>query len=71
MQKKGFADADGNSYFAAVREMVGADSINTIERHGVSSGHVFDLKGQMIPTTQKGMRIVVLPDGKGIKTIER
>ncbi|MBP5506330.1 MAG: leucine-rich repeat protein [Prevotella sp.] len=71
MQKKGFADADGNSYFSAVREMDGADDIRTAERHGASSGLVYDLKGQVIPTSQKGVRIVVLPDGKGIKTIER
>ena len=71
MQKRGFMDVGGKSYFAAIREMDDVDGMETAGRNGVVNGFVYDFSGKIIPSSQKGIRIVIQPDGKGIKTIER
>lgn len=69
MQKRGFSDSEGKSYFSAIREMEDADHLETVRNGVIPNGQTYDWSGKRVSSSHQGGRIVVLPDGKGIKII--
>lgn len=69
MQKRGFSDAEGKSYFSAIREMEDADHLETVRNNVLPNGPTYDWNGKRVSSSHQGGRIIVLPDGKGIKVV--
>ena len=69
MQKRGFSDAEGKSYFSAIREMEDADHLETVRNDALPNRPAYDWTGKRVSASHQGGRIVVLPDGKGIKVV--
>lgn len=69
MQKRGFSDAEGKSFFSGISEMDDADHMEMPKGDVLSGTTLYDWSGKRVPPSHAGARIVELPDGKGIKVI--
>ena len=69
MLKRGFASTEGKSYFSAIQEMEDADHIEVMRSEIIPGSPTYDWNGRRVSSSHRGARIVILPDGKGIKVI--